>query len=557
MRNKVNTCLLGPYCTQGVLPELINLLTSAGWKVICIDTIDKHSPLVRHIKYYFQYQFNEFDVLLNELFNSYPINRVIIDPLLFNQLLIPIQSHTQSTLNNYINSHLLPVVTISHTAVKYLTKLQSSSIIYILPVATIIHATLIAQTHVNLVSGAIRNLAIALFEDTRESNIKPSILYCNALRTAVPNNTVQLKPSDHELLSEYMRITPEDAVQPTDISRAIIYLSQQNNTAITNVLILQTHKQPVRYLHTYIRPNNDSTDIKYAQHVTQHSTEYGTLYGDRNRRPWALITGASDGIGRDTAIRLASMNYDIVIMARRKDKLDDVANICQSRYSVNTLVYTVDVNQLNELKNICIDAVNKLGTKYFNILVGNAGLNKRRTIINSDPVLLDDVVAVNYTANQYLTTWLAPILVRNRSGSIIYTNSLAVSSLVIGQAGTPSYFSSKFALAGFANSVYEDVREFGVQVSSLFVGLVNNSLGNTPGPLKYSVDTNTGFIQNSDVADAIEYIVDNNQNTKTCAATHLHLHLQQIVFPATKKLTDAVLNRDYTAIQHNGVQSRL
>ena len=95
------------------------------------------------------------------------------------------------------------------------------------------------------------------------------------------------------------------------------------------------------------------------------------MYGDG----WAVITGASDGLGKQYAIELAKSGFNIVLIARNLAKLDQVANMLKSTYGVQTLCIVFDFSHL------CTqDAVNELKSKLdlipgeISILINNVGV---------------------------------------------------------------------------------------------------------------------------------------------------------------------------------------
>lgn len=222
-------------------------------------------------------------------------------------------------------------------------------------------------------------------------------------------------------------------------------------------------------------------------------------------REVAFITGASKGIGRDVAIRLAKDGYHLSLLARSKELLDETAALCRdANPTIEVITYYVDVTNLDELEGAVHDTVKKLGN--LTVLISNAGVNRRRSAVTSSRAVWDQVMDTNLRSSMHVVRAALIYLCTNKRGSVIFVGSAVV--LHTGMAGTTPYFASKWGIAGFANSLYEDVRAHGVKVCSLLPGLVNTEMGTKEGPVKFFEPSE--LIQSSDISDAVTYVINSS-----------------------------------------------
>jgi len=159
-----------------------------------------------------------------------------------------------------------------------------------------------------------------------------------------------------------------------------------------------------------------------------------------------LVTGASSGIGKATALRFASAGAKLVIAARSLDKLKEVA---EEITALGTEVVTVQADVANEsdCQNLILSAVDTFGQ--LDVLINNAGISMRATLEDLDLSVLRQVMDVNFWGTVYCTKFALPHLLK-QNGSIVGVSSIA------GYVGLPArtgYSASKFAMHGFLESV--------------------------------------------------------------------------------------------------------
>lgn len=136
---------------------------------------------------------------------------------------------------------------------------------------------------------------------------------------------------------------------------------------------------------------------------------------------WALVTGASAGIGAEFARALARQGLSCVLTARREDRLKELAQELESAHGVATRVVAADLSQPEGARQL-LDA---LGELEIDVLVNNAGLGYAGRFDGQDTARLADMVRVNCLAPVELTSRLLPAMRERGSGAVIFTGSVA------------------------------------------------------------------------------------------------------------------------------------
>ncbi|MCL9817805.1 SDR family oxidoreductase [Natronocalculus amylovorans] len=225
---------------------------------------------------------------------------------------------------------------------------------------------------------------------------------------------------------------------------------------------------------------------------------------DRRTNGVVLITGASSGIGAETARRFAGSGMDVVLAARNEGSLAAVAKECEAS-GVDTLTVPTDVTD-HEAVDALIDAtLERFGQ--LDTAVVNAGIGETRDVPISDLPIeqFERVTETNVNGAYYTTQSVLPAL-RETGGSIVFVGSYKGK---YPSTSTPVYAASKWWLRGFALSVAGQVGPDGVGVT-----LVNPSGVTTQFGSEYREHVNEVALDSattldaSDVADAIVYAAD-------------------------------------------------
>ena len=190
--------------------------------------------------------------------------------------------------------------------------------------------------------------------------------------------------------------------------------------------------------------------------------------------PVALITGASRGIGRAMAIGLAQQGYQTILVGRSRETLVPVAEaICEQVGPDDTLaplVVPLDLSRLDDIDPVLGPVVYKLGR--VDVLVNNAGQHVEGSL-NMRCKDLERLLRINVTAQVAVLQTVVPMMKRRGSGYIFNVASRAGK---VGFAGVGAYCASKFALAGFGESLYRELVPQGIKVTTLCPGWVNTDM---------------------------------------------------------------------------------
>jgi 3-oxoacyl-[acyl-carrier protein] reductase len=183
----------------------------------------------------------------------------------------------------------------------------------------------------------------------------------------------------------------------------------------------------------------------------------------------ALVTGASRGIGRAIALKLAKQGATVVAAARAQNAAKTVEEITAAGGKAE--IGSLDVSDAAAASAFVATAFEKHGR--IDILVNNAGITKDQLLLRMDRAEWDDVIATNLTAAFTLTQAVLKPMIRQRSGRIICISS------VVGQAGNPgqaNYAASKAGLIGFAKSIAQEVASRNITVNVVAPGLIETDM---------------------------------------------------------------------------------
>ncbi|WP_411827325.1 SDR family NAD(P)-dependent oxidoreductase [Luteolibacter sp. AS25] len=189
----------------------------------------------------------------------------------------------------------------------------------------------------------------------------------------------------------------------------------------------------------------------------------------------ALITGASSGLGEEFAKQLAGRVDKLVLVARRTDRLDAIANVLrEANPHVAVMVHAADLSKHAERESL----VNQLRGNGFmpEILINNAGLGDYGDFTTADWGVLDAMLKVNIEALTHLSHLIAPEMAKKGMGAILNVSSLA-STLPIPDFAV--YAATKAYVSSFSEALRIELMEDGVQVMSLCPGPVKTEFGET------------------------------------------------------------------------------
>jgi 3-oxoacyl-[acyl-carrier protein] reductase len=179
-----------------------------------------------------------------------------------------------------------------------------------------------------------------------------------------------------------------------------------------------------------------------------------------------LVTGASSGIGRAIAERFGRAGAHLVLTARREHLLHEVAErIRRESPQSRTVVIPADLRQPEDLSGLVERAYEHFGA--IDILVNNAGIGYFAPATELQLEALEELWQVNVRAPMLLTRAVLPRMLERGSGTLLFIASLAGK---YGVKGGSAYAATKYALRGFAESVFQEVRSSNIRVITLCPG---------------------------------------------------------------------------------------
>lgn len=197
--------------------------------------------------------------------------------------------------------------------------------------------------------------------------------------------------------------------------------------------------------------------------------EFKSKYGE-----WALITGATSGIGEAFANQIAEKGINIVLVARDKTNLTHKAQFLKEKYKVDSLIISADIGSeagINEIKT-------KTESLNVGLVVLSAGLEVNGAFNKTDIQRELAVVNINVVATLQLTHHFIPMMIGRKKGGILMVASLS------GHMPNPyfaNYAGSKAYILNFGASLYGELKPKGIDIAVLSPGLTNTPMAKSTG----------------------------------------------------------------------------
>jgi len=214
-----------------------------------------------------------------------------------------------------------------------------------------------------------------------------------------------------------------------------------------------------------------------------------------------VVTGASDGIGRCTALKLAAAGSNLALLSRSQEKLDLLQQELLEKYPQQKFIaYSCDISNLEQIKStiqkIILDFTN------IHILLNIAGIwLKMSPLEEVAPEDIQSVIQTNLIGLIQITNQLLPNL-KQQSEAIIINDSSR--SGYMAQPGQSIYCASKFGVYGFTEVLKVDLKDSGVRVAGIYQGGTNTQLFSKANEVDRSRDN---FTDPNDLADTIVFML--------------------------------------------------
>ena len=197
--------------------------------------------------------------------------------------------------------------------------------------------------------------------------------------------------------------------------------------------------------------------------------------GAETRRPVAVVTGASSGIGLEYAERLAEQGHDLIIVARRKSRLDALAVQLREDHNVDVDVLSADLTKSDDLRSV-EDALS--GHARLAILINCAGFGTVSPFVTMSAERAEEEIALNVTALVRLTRAAVPGMIERGAGRVVNVSSMASFQP---NPFLATYGATKAYVTSFTEALAEELKGTGVRFQALCPGPVRTEFGDVAG----------------------------------------------------------------------------
>lgn len=201
-----------------------------------------------------------------------------------------------------------------------------------------------------------------------------------------------------------------------------------------------------------------------------------------NEIPSGIITGASSGTGWATALAFSKLGANLVVAARRKDRLNQLVDEVK-KLGGNAVAVPADVSQPKEVEQMVGQALKNFGRIDF--VMANAGLGDMSLVADGDPARWKQLIDTNVLGTIYTVRYSLPSMIARKKGHIFITSS------VCGRVSAPYwavYNASKWAVIGFGDTVRKEVCNQGIRVTLVEPGFVDSEFNAAAGATGQAVD---------------------------------------------------------------------
>jgi 3-oxoacyl-[acyl-carrier protein] reductase len=210
----------------------------------------------------------------------------------------------------------------------------------------------------------------------------------------------------------------------------------------------------------------------------------------------ALITGASAGIGWASALALAGEGANLVISARRTERLAELESAIQQ--AGGKAVSLVGDAKEEEIARQAVDlAIQTFGS--LDILINNVGVGNYKNLVDTSAEEYDEMMDSNMRSTFLFTRYAVPVMIKQGAGTILIISSMAG---IYGFGGEAVYCATKFAQVGFAQALDKELRPHGIKVGAICPGGVKTEFALGKGRTEQSVAV-SGMLDPEDVAGVV------------------------------------------------------
>ncbi|MDR3669127.1 MAG: SDR family NAD(P)-dependent oxidoreductase [Ignavibacteriaceae bacterium] len=246
-----------------------------------------------------------------------------------------------------------------------------------------------------------------------------------------------------------------------------------------------------------------------------------------------FITGASSGIGKAAAFMFASEGADLILAARRIDRLKELESGLKNKFKIDVLTIELDVRKKGDVKKAVGSFIGKW--RKIDILLNNAGLARGMSKIHEgDTDQWDEMIDTNVKGLLYVSREVIPLMVEKMEGHVINLGSIA------GHEVYPNgnvYCASKFAVNGLSRAMRVDLYDKNIRVTTIDPGMVETEFSEVrfSGDKERAKKVYEGWkpLSADDIAETILWT----------ALRPAHVNISEVIIMSTAQGSTTLLNK--------------
>ena len=216
----------------------------------------------------------------------------------------------------------------------------------------------------------------------------------------------------------------------------------------------------------------------------------------------AVVTGASDGIGREITLKLAKQGVNLALVARNEERLKEVTDESLKLGSPKAVAYTCDLRKREEIERSVEKIIADFGG--IQILINNAGIWQKVGQLETVSLeTIEEVISTNLTGLVMTTNLFLPVLRKQNEAVIINVSS---HSGIEAKSGQSVYCASKWGVTGFTETLRVDLKGSNIRVAGLYQGGTRTGLFEKANDPK-NPELFNKFTEPSDLADVVLFML--------------------------------------------------
>jgi 3-oxoacyl-[acyl-carrier protein] reductase len=233
-------------------------------------------------------------------------------------------------------------------------------------------------------------------------------------------------------------------------------------------------------------------------------------------RKAVLVTGASAGIGWETALAFAGKGASVVATARRESRLRELCDLIVARGG-KAVYYAGDAAEEATAQQCVALAIKKFAR--LDILINNAGAGNYKNLIDTSAEEYDSLMDSNMKSSFLFTRHAVPVMIHQKGGEVLFISSVAG---LQGYPGEAVYCATKFAQIGFAQALDGELRKHGIKVGTICPGGVKTEFALGKGRTEATV-RHSHMLEPKEVAEAILFACSQPANSRILQMTVRHM----------------------------------